>query len=239
MRKVADQIRARLEPLGTEDRALNEKRYLKSELEFLGVKVPEVRKTAKAWLKERPELSRAELLTLTDELWRRGVHELRSFAVDLSIFRVEWLEGSDLSRIEGWLREAKTWAHVDAIAIRLVGGILERHPEVSSTLDRWSTDDDFWVRRASMLALLLSLREGGGDWPRFAGYADRMLEEKEFFIRKAIGWILRETSKRDPEIVYRFVSVRMDRISGLTLRESVRYLEIGRRDRLLAAYRAR
>ena len=63
------------------------------------------------------------------------------------------------------------------------------------TLDRWSRDEDFWIRRSAMLALLLPLRDGGGDWARFAGYADRLLEEKEFFIRKAICWVLRETSK--------------------------------------------
>ena len=90
-----------------------------------------------------------------------------------------------------------------------------------------------------MLALLLSLRDGAGDWNRFARYADRMLEEKEFFIRKAIGWILRETAKRRPELVVEFVEARIDRIAGLTLREAVRHLDPPQRDRLMAAYRAR
>lgn len=236
---TAAAIRTRLEPLGTTDRAVNEKRYLKSELEFLGVKVPLVRKEARAWLRENPELEREELLALADELWGRGVHELRSFAIDLAIFRLESLEQGDLRTVERWLREAKTWAHVDALAVQLVGKLLERFPGVARTLDRWSHDDDFWIRRSAMLALLLGLRQGGGDWDRFSAYADRMLEENEFFIRKAIGWILRETAKKRPEIVYEFLRGRIDRVSGLTLREGSRSLEPARQQELKAAYEAR
>jgi len=62
-------------------------------------------------------------------------------------------------------------------------------------LDR-CCDDDFWLRRSAMLGLLRPLRAGGGDFERFARYADAMLEEKEFFVRKAIGWVLREVAKR-------------------------------------------
>ncbi len=233
------EIRARLEPLGTEDRAVNEKRYLKSDLEFLGVKVPQVRREAKAWLRERGELSRRELVSITGVLWAAGVHELRSFAVDLSIFRLDDWSPDDLPRFEQWLREARTWAHVDAIAVQLIGRLLEREPAVAKTLDRWARDDNFWLRRSAMLALLLGLRSGEGDWPRFVRYADAMLEEKEFFIRKAIGWILRETSKKRPERAENFVSDRLDRVSGLTLREAIRHLDPAVQEALRARYKER
>ena len=224
-----DEIRTELAALGTAERAVNEKRYLKSDLDFLGVKVPVVRKRAKVWLRARGAIERDELLELTGGLWTAGVHELRSFAVDLSIFRLELLGLADLEWIERWLREAKTWAHVDAISVNLVGGLLARQPRVAKTLDRWARDDDFWVRRAAMLALLPGLRAGEGDWDRFVGYADSMLEEKEFFIRKAIGWILREASKKTPELVVDYVSSRRERMSGLTYREATRRLDDGAR----------
>ena len=97
---------------------------------------------------------------------------------------------------------------------------------------------------SKLLALLLPLRDRGGArlsaaWDRFTGYADRMLEEKEFFIRKAIGWVLRETSKKRPELVVEFVGERVDRISGVAIREAVRHLGPVDRDRLMAAYRSR
>ena len=88
-----------------------------------------------------------------------------------------------------------------------------------------------------MLALLRPLRRGEGDFERFCGYADAMLEEREFFIRKAIGWVLREAAKRSPERVDRFITPRVARASGVTMREVVRALPEDRRDALMDAYR--
>ena len=90
----------------------------------------------------------------------------------------------DIELVERLIRESKTWALVDTLAVSVTGGLIERDPSLCDVLDRWSTDDDFWIRRASMLALLGPLRRGEGDFERFARYADAMLEEKEFFIRK-------------------------------------------------------
>ena len=235
----ADAILAVLAPLGTTARAQGEKKYLKSELEFLGVGVPAVRKVAKAWSKDRPDLAREELKVLVAELWGRGINELCRFAIELLTLRTDLLRAADMKLLERLLRNSHTWAYVDALAVHVAGALVERYPGLERTLDRWARDDDFWIRRSAMLALLLPLRAGAGDWDRFAGYADRMLEEKEFFIRKAIGWILRETSKRRPELVIGFVTARIERIAGLTLREAVRHLDALERERLLTAYRDR
>jgi 3-methyladenine DNA glycosylase AlkD len=110
---------------------------------------------------------------------------------------------------------------------------------LNPTLDRWASDDDFWIRRSSILALLRPLRRGEGDFGRFARYADGMLEETEFFIRKAIGWVLRETSKKRPELVSAWLRPRAARASGVTVREAVKYLPAPDRDAIMASYRAR
>ncbi len=235
----ADAIAAILAPLGTAERAAGEKRYLKSDLEFLGVTVPEVRKAVKAWLRDRPDLKRGELRALVEELWGRDVNELRRFAIELLTLRSDLLRAADMKLLERLLRNSHSWAYVDAIAVHLAGDLAVRYTGLGRTLDRWARDEDFWIRRSAMLALLLPLRDGAGDWDRFAGYADRMLEEKEFFIRKAIGWILRETSKKRPALVVQFVGARVGRISGVAIREAVRHLDPAERGRLMDAYRAR
>ncbi len=102
-------------------------------------------------------------------------------------------------------------------------------------LDRWAVDDDFWLRRSALLALLLALRRGAGDFPRFSRYADMMLEEKEFFIRKAIGWALRDTARKRPAMVYEWLLPRVALLSGVTLREAVKPLSEAQRAVLLAA----
>jgi 3-methyladenine DNA glycosylase AlkD len=105
-------------------------------------------------------------------------------------------------------------------------------------LDRWAADADFWVRRAALLSQLRPLRDGA-PLDRFARYADAMLGEREFFIRKAIGWVLREAGKQRPADVVAWLADRTDRASGVTMREAVKYLPEDDAARLMAAYRAR
>ncbi len=74
-----------------------------------------------------------------------------------------------------------------------------------------------------------------GDFDRFSRYADAMLDEREFFIRKAIGWVLRDTAKRRPDLVYRWLLPRASRASGVTIREAVKPLSAQQREAILAA----
>jgi len=233
------EVEARLRRHAKPERAAGEKRYLKSDLEFLGVGVPDLRRQVRLWSKEHPELDRVGLLRLCRALWQRPIHELRGFAIELLRAHRGYLDSSDLAFLEWMLNDANTWAYVDAIAVHLAGPLVERFPALSSDLDRWAVAENFWLRRSAMLALLLSLRRGSGEWQRFERYADDMLEEKEFFIRKAIGWVLREVSKKDPQRVAGFVGSRVERVSGVTLREAVKYLPEEDRERLLSAYLSR
>lgn len=108
---------------------------------------------------------------------------------------------------------------------------------MGATLDCWAADSDFWVRRAALLVHLLPLRQGRGDFERFARYADGMLEEREFFIRKAVGSVLRDLSKRRPEVVAASLRPRAQRASRVTVREAVKYLPVADREAILTAYR--
>ena len=224
---------------GDADRAAGEKRYLKSDLDFLGVSVPLIRRQALDWLRRRRELEVDALRRLVRALWRRRVHELRSFGVELLVGRVDLLDAEDLEMVEWMLMRANTWAHVDPLAIQVGGSLVTRYPELEGTLNRWLLADELWLRRAALLVHLLPLRSGQGDWNRFVRYANQLLDEKDFFIRKAIGWVLREAAKTTPQRVIDFLSAHPDRISALSLREAVKPLESGDRERLLAAHRAR
>ena len=228
-------IEASLRGLGTPQRAASEKAYLKSDLEFTGTPVPAIRATVRAWCRARPELTHAELIAVTEALWARPVHECRMAAVELLDANVGLLRPGDAALIERMLRTARTWALVDGLASNVMGALTERHPQLTAVLDRWAGDEDFWLRRSAMLALLVPLRRGEGDFGRFSGYADQMLEEKEFFIRKAIGWILRDTAKRRPEMVAAWLEPRAHRASGVTMREAVKPLPPEVAARLLAA----
>jgi 3-methyladenine DNA glycosylase AlkD len=162
---------------------------------------------------------------------------LRAAAVELLDLRGGILEPSDIAMIEQMLRESRTWALVDNMAASVVGPLVERFPELNDVLDAWAADEDFWIRRSALLALLKPLRAGRGDFARFGRYADGMLEETEFFIRKAIGWVLRDTSRKRPELVAAWVGPRTHRMSGVTIREAVKKLPPDQADQFMTAFR--
>jgi 3-methyladenine DNA glycosylase AlkD len=234
-------LEERLRPLGTPERAAGGKAYLKSELEFYGATVWQIRAAVKDLVAERARLGHDEVVALAAELWAHPVHEFRMAAVVLMERNTGLLSASDLDFVEGLVRGSKTWAYVDGLACDVAGGIVLRDPTgTRPILDRWAADTDFWVRRSALLSHLLPLRRGA-PWAfaQFAGYADGMLEEKEFFIRKSIGWVLREAGKRRPELVVEWLAPRTHRVSGVTMREAVKYVDAVDRDRLLLAYRGR
>jgi 3-methyladenine DNA glycosylase AlkD len=235
---LAGALEEGLRALGSPERAEHERAYLRSELVHLGVTVPAIRRTVVSAVRAGAARERAELLGAVEALWSRGIHECRMAAVELLDARSALLGSGDLELLERLLREARTWALVDPLAIDVVGALHERHPaEVAAALDRWARAEDLWLRRSALLALLHGLRGGEGDLDRFLRYADEMLDERAPFIRKAIGWVLRETGRRRPEVVAEWVADRIDRVSGVTLREAVKRLPDGDRERLLAAYR--
>ena len=233
--RLVDEIDGELRAKGTPERAAHEKAYLKSDLEHYGTSVPDIRSVAPAVVKARPEWGHGEVVGLAEALWSGPVHERRMAAVELLTRCSDRLGVTDMPMLERLLRESRTWALVDGLAASVVGTVVAGDPAAADVLDRWATDDDFWVRRASLLALLVPLRKGGGDFDRFCRYADAMLDEKEFFIRKAIGWVLRDTARKRPAMVYEWLLPRARRASGVTVREAVKPLSDAQRSAILAA----
>src|SRR5271154_3192226 len=101
---AAQEIVAALRPLGTRERAAQEKRYLKSDLEFWGVSVPDIRRVVTAAVRQPPGLARDEAIEWALELWREPVHERRTAAVELLRLRVAVLQAADLVTIETLIR---------------------------------------------------------------------------------------------------------------------------------------
>jgi 3-methyladenine DNA glycosylase AlkD len=121
---------------------------------------------------------------------------------------------------------------VDWLATDIIGGVVERYPASLKRLPGWAKDESFWVRRTALLAQVRALSRGEGDFESFARLAAGMLDEREFFIRKAIGWVLREVSKKRPDLVYRFLREHRGEVSGLSLQEGAKYLPTRMRTQL-------
>ena len=221
---VIASFRSRFRAAGNPERASFEQKYHKTDKLFHGVSVGEIRKTAKDFKRAHKNLPKSELFGLTDKLWNLDYFDLRSLAIALHEVHLEGLDSSDLPRLEEMLRDSSGWGHIDWICVRLVDPLLERDPGLKRYLVKWAADPNYWMRRSALLGQLIQLRSGQGDFELFSKLAIPMLAEKEFFIRKAIGWVVREVSKKRPELTFEFLKENLKDLSPLTFKEGSRLL---------------
>jgi 3-methyladenine DNA glycosylase AlkD len=194
--------------------------------------MPDLRRIAAAYAKGHPELDRRALREIAEAAWTTDVYELRSVSIALLDRRKAVLEERDLPWLLDLVDGSKTWALVDWLAATVIGDVVGRHPASLRWLPIWAKQKNFWIRRTALLAQVNALKRGEGDWELFTRLAAGMLDENEFFIRKAIGWVLREVSKKRPKLVFEFIRAHRDEMSGLTLREGAKYLSDAQRKSL-------
>jgi 3-methyladenine DNA glycosylase AlkD len=244
LKQIAAHAEAELRHAGTPERAEHERAYLKSSLEHAGASLPAIRALAKRIRADHSPLDVQTVFRLAHELWSKPLHERRMLAVIVLQLHSRHLEPRNLEDLEVFLRDSRTWALVDGLAGDVAAEITLRHPldpTIDQTLRRWADDGDFWLQRSAVLAHLGMVGRAGdfAAWDRLCELADALLDEREFFVRKAIGWVLRESGKRRPTAVVEFLSPRIPRVSGVTLREAVRYLDPPDREALMAQYSSR
>src|SRR3989441_4932109 len=222
-------FRARLRRGGSGVRAAHDKAYLKSDLRFWGADLPAIRAAVREYCRAHPDLSRAELRAIAEALYATDVHELRASAIGVLECHRESLIGRDLPWLIELVRRSNSWAYVDWLSPKVIGDVMVRDARSRRHLVTWAKDESFWVHRAALLAEHDALRGGRGDFVLWSRLAAGMLDEREFFIRKAIGWVLREVSKKRPALTYAFLRKHRDRISSLSLQEGAKHPPAARR----------
>jgi len=149
-------------------------------LRFYGASVGAVRGAVRDAGRRHPGLGHDEVTSLSTELWAVPVFERRLAAVVLLQTHVGLLTNSDLTRVEGFIRDARVRELVDPLAIDVLGPLVDGldqqgRARAESVLDRWVRESDAWLRRAALLSLLPGLRDGAGDWGRFVRQARAVL----------------------------------------------------------------
>ncbi|MGO4230791.1 DNA alkylation repair protein [Arthrobacter sp. YAF34] len=191
-----------------------------SGLRFYGASVGAVRGTVRNAGRRYPGLSHDEITALSSELWAVPVFERRLAAVVLLQAKVKLLTNSDLTRLEGFIRDARVRELVDPLAVEVVGPLVAGldvlgRVRADSVLERWVREPDPWLRRAALLSPLLALRAGAGDWDTFVRHAGSVQHEPSetptpdsdgAVVREAVSRVLAEMAKKRPEL--RFASVR-------------------------------
>lgn len=214
---VRHALRAAADP----ERAPAQQAYVKSAQPFLGVRLPEVRRLTLAAAREHPPASVAEVGAAAAELWRDATHrEERYAAVALTGLPVARGALELLPLYEEMITSGAWWDHVDAVAARTAQLLVASRAEMTAVIRGWARSPDLWLRRSAIIAQL-GLKERT-DPALLAEVAAVNAADREFFVRKAIGWALRDYARTDPAWVLAFVDEHP--LSPLSTREATKHL---------------
>ncbi len=217
-------VRAGLAAAADPVRAEEMRRYMKSEMPMHGVPKPGRAALVKVLFAEHVFSDRDRWIATAAELWRGATHrEERYIALDLVGDRryTRWQAPDLLPLYEEFIVTGAWWDFVDEIATRRVNDLLADHrAELTPRLRAWATDPDRWKRRTSVLCQLH--HKSDTDLDLLAHAIDANAADPDFFLRKAIGWALRQHARTDPDWVRGFVAAR--ELSPLSRREALKHL---------------
>ncbi len=192
---------------------------MKSELPYLGVRMPDLRRTWRPLFDEWPIDDESALKDALRELWDDA--EFREERYTALALLERHPEHVTLPLLERLIVEGAWWDLVDTLAKR-AGDLLRRDQSVADDMRRWSRDENLWKRRVSIICQLGF--KGEIDLELLYDCIEPNLPDREFFVRKAIGWALRDYAWHDPHEVDRYVREHADRLSGLSRREATKNL---------------
>ena len=197
--------------------------YMKSEMPFYGVKSPVQKQINSKLLKEFPITTLDEYSRIIRELWNASYREERYTAIAFARSHKKWCILEALPVYRMMIETGAWWDYVDTIAIHLIGDLLWKYPsDMKAELHRWIRDEHLWIRRSAVLAQ--NRYKDETDEGMLFDFCRLCMEEKTFWMRKAIGWALRDYSKTKPASVRQFVEENRERMSKVTLREAVKYI---------------
>lgn len=188
---------------------------------FFGIKAVPRRELLNEHIDAHGAPPQDELPVIARDAFSCPERELHHTAVDLLMKQAKKLGPEHLPLIEELITTKSWWDTVDALAIHVAGVILKRHPkEIAAWNERWINSDDLWLNRTAIL--FQNRWKDDTDRALLFTNIDRHCGRGEFFIRKAIGWALRELGATDPDAVRRYVKSR--KLSPLSEREALRKL---------------
>ena len=218
---VAAALAERADP----DKAGSMAAYLKTEMPFYGVQKKGRTEVLRLVRKEYPIENNRAYRDAVLALWERPHREEKYLAIAVARQHKPFITIENLDIYEQLVVEGAWWDFVDDVAINLVGPMhLHQRKEMEPVIEQWIEDEVMWLRRTSLISPIKHKAET--DHKTLFDHCLRRAHEKEFFIRKAIGWTLREYAKTEPDRVRRLLINHRDRWSGLSFREASKHLDI-------------
>lgn len=217
-------VKAELNKRKDPQRAEKMAAYMKTDMFFYGVGSDARKEVFKAIKKNFKFNTFTEHQKAVLVLWEQDSREEKYLAVSLAQAHRDYIRFSALKNYRKMIIEGAWWDFVDELAIHLVGALLAKEPDkMYPVMDKWIEDKNMWIRRSAILSQ--NRFKDKTDETRLYSYCLKCAAENDFFIRKAIGWSLREYSKTAPTSVKKFLQENEHLFSGLSLREGARILK--------------
>ena len=205
------------------DKARGMQAYMKTDMPFYGVQKPARTQILRRLKRECAPDSHAEYLALSAALWELPHREEKYLAQGVATAFPEFMIPDSLPLYRRFIVDGAWWDFVDETATHMICELVLDHPaEIWPVVDRWNEDEDMWLRRTSILCQIGA--KGRTDTERLFRFCEARMHDKEFFIRKAIGWSLREHAKTDPQAIADFVTRHRGDLSGLSYREATKHI---------------
>jgi len=227
---LIDTIVMSLEAQANPERAEQQQQYMKSPMPFYGVTVPEVRRLTKVALRDHPLESRKEFEATIRSMWDDAARREEWYAtltVATASRHRPFIDAASMPLFRHLIESGAWWDVVDDVATHLVGPLVVSSraagaPELSDLMRRWAKEDNIWLARTAVLCQVGAKEDV--DQSLLADVLEPNLTRKEFFLRKAIGWALRDYARVNPEWVRRYVEEHRSTLSGLSMREATKHL---------------
>lgn len=196
-------------------------RYMKHKFAYFGIRSPQRKELTRAFLKQYPAKN-IQLDQLVKLLWTESERELQYVGTELMQKYIKKQDADFIKTIE-WLVLHKSWWDTVDFLGPLAGTLFVKHQNLlPSTTDAWIQSENMWLNRA---ALLFQLKYGGKtDFNLLKSYILLKADHPDFFIMKAIGWVLRQYSKYNPTTVQTFIEGHTDVLSPLSQREGMKHI---------------
>ncbi len=224
---ICKQFVDRLGPAASPANAGPMRAYMLDQFPFLGIKTPERRSALSPLIRSLKDCGGADLLAAANGAWEMPEREYQYAAVDLLSKYWKKFDTEDIDTMLDLVQRKSWWDSVDALA-GVIGDVLKaaklRGEDGHGNMDAALESSNMWVRRVAMLHQL-GWRDTT-DAKRLFRYARTLAHEKEFFIRKAIGWALRDYARHNPVAVTTFLLKERSKLSTLTVREAAKHLDI-------------
>jgi 3-methyladenine DNA glycosylase AlkD len=225
----ADELMARLErgysARADPERAVTMRAYMRDQFPFVGLAAPDRRRLDREVLAGTGRPAEADLVEVAHRCWALAEREYQYFAVDLLRRWVRVAGPGFLDTTATLITTKPWWDTVDELAAHVVGPLVLRFPELAATMDAWVDGPDMWLTRTAILHQ--NGYKAATDARRLFAHCAARAEHRDFFIRKAIGWALREYARTDPQAVRTFIEQHRDTLSGLSIREALKHLGTG------------